>query len=360
MRRRRGAPPPPPPLPPVFPRPLLLLLLLLAAPTIATTTTTTTTTTTATQPYPLGTCTTECFRPPPAPCPGQVCDAAPETAATCPALYYPTAQSVRERTYCVADFRARCDAQPGCGACALWQAITRHCGPEHDAAERCEYRPGAATGRRRAAAAPVAVLPSRERDPQTGLLCFTARQFMVLPLRACTGVEDPDVRCSGGGNAEAEGYWATAWREALRKGFPPADGGGGSAAAAEASSAPTWAVVLSPTHMRSQHQAHFRFAPFIPDQRSEQQSPALRTFLTQMSDASFRVSADRRRPTLSPGDDPEGDNSLLASVFVPCPPRRRRRGHGGGCSLSRSPRSCGPLRRPRARRRRRGPGGLGA
>ncbi|KAI9004018.1 hypothetical protein DFJ74DRAFT_694387 [Hyaloraphidium curvatum] len=234
--------------------------------------------------YPRGVCDPRCALDPP-PCPGRLCAA----SRGCPRYLAPTTDpdsDARPWTYCQPDFDAPCtDARLGCPRCVLRLIATRKCTP----AERCEPRPSKG----------YAVMRSREEDPRSpGRGCFTRDHFMLVPTRPCTGIESPDPLCAG---AQGEKYWGYAFDEARARGF----GVPGGAHPAK------WGILLNPKNGRSQHQAHFRFAPL---KLANGTGRASNIVVDRFAALAFH-STFPSRPTFTWGQR----SALIASAFVTLP-----------------------------------------
>lgn len=243
--------------------------------------------------YPLGVCDANCMLSP-LPCPGQTCG--PLSPTACNRYLAPTTDpgsDARPWTYCTNDFAAPCtDDRLGCPRCALRQIAARACTPAHRCTPR--YDRG------------YVVVRSAEANAQTppGQLCFTDSHYLLVPTRPCVGVESPDPQCAG---RPAEKYWGYAWDEALARGFGAADG---------ALAGLPWGVLLNPKNARSQHQAHFRFAPFKPNATDD--SPCNDVIFNFLQQQAF--STDIKQPTFTWGERA----ALFVSVFVPIPERQQQ------------------------------------
>lgn len=169
----------------------------------------------------------------------------------CNALAFPPlpdAPGAPARGKCSPDARARCDA-PGmraCDACYNWAVAASQCGPAGAPAgpHACERSGGYAVMRQAPSAGP-------------GRRCVAADRWVVLPDAACTGIEDPDPRCTG---AAGEALWHRAWEEGLRRGMPAPRGGGGGGGAAP----PEWALVMAAPPRRSHQQMHVHVGRLAP------------------------------------------------------------------------------------------------
>lgn len=242
--------------------------------------------------YPTGVCDRNCTIDP-LPCLGQTCG--PLSPTACNRYLAPTTDpesDARPWTYCTFDFNTPCaDDRLGCPRCALRQIAINLCTP----AQRCVPNPDKG----------YAVMRAVEDNAETGPgeACFTTNHFMLVPYRPCTGVESPDPECTG---RPAEKYWGHAWDEARARGFGVPDG---------PFAGLPWGVLLNPKNARSQHHAHFRFAPLKTNLSDSAPSNAVvPNFLAQPV-----ISTDIKRPTFTWGERA----ALFVSVFVPIPEKQQ-------------------------------------
>ena len=262
-----------------------------------------------TPPYPVGACVACALTPP---CPGWACDATP-----CSSYVYAGARATRARADCVSDFPATCASPPnvGCTACALWREINTRCAPHAVGVDT-----GSCVSR-----GEYALTPAREVE-QVGAaraLCATARQWLLVPTRACTGAESEDALCTG---SAAELLWGAAFDEAEATGLGPPLATRALTvwdATLPAGVSSPWGVIVNAANRRSQHQTHYRLGAWRPAAPpSSFGGTLLPHWLT--TDA---FSVDASAPTLT-GPGPQGPDPfnetqapLLATVFVATPPK---------------------------------------
>jgi hypothetical protein len=128
-------------------------------------------------------------------------------------------------------FPKSCDTQLGCSRCVFLQIARNKC----DASERCVL------SRQK----DYVVIQSKAKDSAKDQMCFAKDHWLVIPTRACTGVESRDPKCTG---KHAEKFWGAAWDVATKqKGFS------GEKLVGEKNIS-SWGIYLNGVTWRSQHQ----------------------------------------------------------------------------------------------------------
>lgn len=228
-------------------------------------------------PYPDSVCVHDCLVEP-LPCPGQTCPDPTPTA--CNRYDVPATDPMsdsRPWTYCMPNFHVPCTTDRlGCIRCALMQVALNNCVAQEGCTDHGSY----------------AVFLSRETNATTGLKCQTQAHWMLVPKRACVGIESTDLLCTG---RKGEAYWAATWATALAKGYDPAAGN-------------TWGALLNAINSRSQHQIHFRISNFKGSDERPQRNGVVEAFQQVQT-----FSTEWRQPTITWGNQ----SAMFASVFFP-------------------------------------------
>ncbi|WIA38876.1 hypothetical protein OEZ86_002151 [Tetradesmus obliquus] len=183
------------------------------------------------------------------------------------AVLYPagTCRPVTADSYCMGNFKTNC-ADPdnaGCNRCAIYK-VMQACEASYKTANPPPFpapdqNPTGAC-RCYSSSGNYVIVKSRAgdrsanaTDPETGNnLCIMPKHFILMPTEACTGVDDPNPKCTGPA--------VTYWDGAVRHGYgttKPGDLGLGLS---------DWVVMINAAgeaarHERGQHQMHIHVAP---------------------------------------------------------------------------------------------------
>lgn len=207
--------------------------------------------------YPRSDCPFECTNKP---APGSLftCSTPVQTRcvqqpdSVCPTRRY--LDSFQPENYCMPRFAASC-AHPdniGCSrTCGLFVALAYHCitdayskmvGNDGVFNPNCTYCNMCMRGRAGPPNTPAYVL-IRARGDTGGIF---ANHYLVMPRRACSGVESGAAGCT---DETAEGLWGAAYAEATQRLNFTYSGG-----------APDWAILINPPNRRGVHQMHIHIA----------------------------------------------------------------------------------------------------